>query len=291
MKYAFAFDHRDEFDIADMARVLKFSRSGYYEWCSRRTSGKKEREMEIKRDIEKIFEGSRRTYGSPRVHKILIGYGHNVGEDTVARYMHQMGLKAKQKKRHKVRTTDSNHDHPIAKNIINRDFTASRPNQKWLSDITYIRTGEGWLYLTGILDLFSRKIVGWSFSESLAHQGVLDALAMACQNRNPQEQLIFHSDRGVQYACTEFREELKKLKFTQSMSRKGDCWDNAPMESFFHTLKTELVYHTEFRTRAEARAAIFEWIECFYNRVRIHSANDYKSPLAMEEGLMLAEAA
>jgi transposase InsO family protein len=291
MKYAFAFDHREEFDIADMARVSEFSRSGNYDWASRPTSERLGREMAIKRDIEKIFMGSRQTYGSPRVHHELVGFGHDVGEDTVARYMRDMGLKARQTKKHKVRTTDSNHQHPIAKNIIDRDFTASRPNEKWLSDITYIRTGEGWLYLTGILDLFSRKIVGWSFSESLAHQGVLDALAMACQNRSPQEQLIFHSDRGVQYACAEFREEMKKLKFIQSMSRKGDCWDNAPMESFFHTLKTELVYHAEFRTRAEARAAIFEWIECFYNRVRIHSANDYKSPLAMEEGLMLAEAA
>ncbi len=291
MKYAFAFDHRGEFDIADMARVLRFSRSGYYDWVSRPAGERVVRKMTIKRVIEDIFKGSRQTYGSPRVHQILIGYGYDVGEDTVARYMREMGLKAKQKKRHKVRTTDSSHKHPIAENIVNRDFKASRPNEKWLSDITYIRTDEGWLYFTGVLDLFSRRIVGWSFSESLAHQCVLDALNMACQNRSPQEDLIFHSDRGVQYACAEFREAMKRYKFIQSMSRKGDCWDNAPMESFFHTLKTELVYHMQFRTRAEARAAIFEWIECFYNRIRIHSANGYKSPLAKEEGLMLAKAA
>jgi transposase InsO family protein len=290
MKYAFAFDHRDEFELHVQSRVLEFSRSGYYAWAARDISGRTQKELLVKMAIEKIFLGSRSTYGSPRVHNILRGHGFSIGEDTVARYMRSMGLRAKQKKKYKVRTTDSNHSNPIAENILQRNFHADAPGRIWLSDITYVYTDEGWLYLTAILDLCTREVVGWNFSESLAHYGALAALEMAVQRKKPAPGLIFHTDRGVQFACAPFRDRLLALGYIPSMSRRGDCWDNAPMESFFHTTKTEYVYHEHFYTRKQAKAGLFEWIEVFYNRIRIHSSIGYKTPVEFGEGFMLTEA-
>jgi transposase InsO family protein len=196
--------------------------------------------------------------------------------------MKKLGIKPRVKKKFRVQTTDSNHDHPIAPNLLDQVFTAERPNQVWLSDITYIPTGEGWLYLASILDLFSRSIVGWSMSSSLEAAGAIAALKMAVDRRSPPSGLIHHSDRGVQYACKDYRKLLKQHGIVPSMSRKGNCYDNAMKESFFHTLKTELVVHENYRTREEARASLFDYIEAFYNRQRSHSSLGYCSPLEFE---------
>ena len=215
--------------------------------------------------------------------------GINISEDTVARYMRDMGLYAKSKKKFKApATTDSNHPHPIADNKVGRNFVASKPNETWLSDLTYIKTGEGWLYLVSVMDLFSRKIVGWNLSTSLEADGTIAALEMAVKSQKPGPGLTFHSDQGVQYACKQFRSRIEVYGFIQSMSRRGDCYDNAPMESFFHTLKTEYVHHEEFFELEQAALGVFEWIECFYNRKRIHSSIGYKTPVEKEEEFMLA---
>ena len=274
-----------------MCDVLSVSRSGYYAWKTRDNSKKELKLLDLKRKIEGIFMGSKKTYGSPRVFQVLKGLGIPVGIDTVAKHMSDMGLRAKTKRKFRVKTTDSNHSNPIAPNLLQQNFSVSKPSSVWLSDITYVATDEGWLYVFSIMDLCTRKIVGWSLAESLSHEPLLAALAMALKRQNFEPGLIFHSDRGVQYACDAFRKALADLKFIQSMSAKGNCYDNAPMESFFHTFKTELVYQTRFSTRAQARSEIFQWIEDFYNRERIHSSIGYKSPVAFEEELMLTRAA
>lgn len=290
MKYAFIVEHRESLEISRLCDLLDVSRSGYYAWLRRDSTEKQKSKNQLKRDIDKAFIGSRETYGAPRVHQVITGM-HDVSVGTVARRMREMGLKARGKRRFKVVTTDSKHSLPVAENKLEQNFVAAAPNTVWLSDITYVDTAEGWLYVTSILDLCTRKIVGWNFSTSLAHEGVMAALEMAVKQQKPYSGLIFHSDRGVQYACKEFREKLAALHFVQSMSRKGNCYDNAPMESFFHTLKTEFVHHVEFATIEEAKRAIFEWIECFYNRQRLHSSIDYKTPIAKEESFMIAKAA
>jgi len=267
------------------------SRSGYYAWEKRDDSAKLRKLDDLKRKIEDIFMGSKKTYGSPRVFQVLKGLGLQVGKETVANLMRDMGLRAKTKKRFRVKTTDSNHTNPIAPNLLQQNFCVAKASSVWLSDITYVETGEGWLYVFSIMDLCTRKNVGWSLADNLSHLPLLSALEMALNRQITAPGLIFHSDRGVQYACEAFRKKLADLKFMQSMSGKGNCYDNAPMESFFHTFKTELVYQTKFATKAEARRAIFEWIEEFYNRERIHSSIGYKSPVAFEEELMLTEAA
>ena len=274
-----------------MCAVLGVSRSGYYSWKNRDDTEKEKRLYDLKRKIEDIFMGSRKTYGSPRVFQVLKGMGIKICEDSVADLMRDMGLMAKTKKKFKVNTTDSNHKNPIAKNLLKQNFEVKKPSTVWLSDITYVGTGEGWLYVFSIMDLCTRKIVGWSFADNLSHVPLLAALEMALKRQETAPGLIFHSDRGVQYACDIFRQKLAELKFLQSMSAKGNSYDNAPMESFFHTFKTELVYQTTFKTIAEAKTTIFEWTEAFYNRERIHSSIGYKSPVAYEEELMLTTSA
>lgn len=265
------------------------SRSGFYTWLERDPSAREQERLRIKRNIEEIFMGSRQTYGSPRVWEVLVGMGFNISEDTVARYMREMGLYAKSKRKFKApKTTDSNHPHPVAPNKLDRNFVATKPNEVWLSDLTYIKTTEGWLYLVTVMDLYSRKIVGWNLSRSLEASGTLMALEMAVKRQKPCPGLIFHSDRGVQYACHDFRAKIAEYGFIQSMSRRGDCYDNAPMESFFHTLKTEYIHHEKFIEICQAMSGVFEWIECFYNRKRIHSSIGYKTPVAYEEEFMLA---
>jgi putative transposase len=274
-----------------MCSVFGVSTSGYYSWKNRDNSNKEQKVYELKRKIEDVFTGSRKTYGAPRVFQVLKGLGLNVGKCTVARMMRDMGLMAKTKRRFKVKTTDSNHQNPISPNILEQNFDVEKPSTVWLSDITYVETGEGWLYVFSIMDLCTRKIVGWSFADSLSHEAALESLEMALKRQKYSPGLIFHTDRGVQYTCEVFRKKLQDIKFIQSMSRKGNCYDNAPMESFFHTFKTELVYQTTFQTKEDARTAIFEWIEEFYNRQRIHSSIGYKSPVDYEEALMLNLAA
>lgn len=233
--------------------------------------------------IENIFEASKQTYGSPRITVELEKHGYKISRPKVAKLMKQAGLKSKVKKKYRV-TTDSNHDFPIAPNLLNRNFTPDKINKVWVSDITYIRTKQGWLYLTIIMDLFDRQIIGWSLSKTMhAVNTIIPAWRMAVLKRKITEELIFHSDQGVQYACTKFTNILKNYSFVkQSMSRKANCWDNAVAESFFKTLKTELIYHQEYKTRNEAEIAVFEYIEVWYNRKRLHSSLGYLTPVEYE---------
>ena len=267
-----------------LCEVLQVTRSGYYAWRDRPQSRRQQRRAELMKQIRQVHEESRATYGSPRVTPELNDRGLDVCENTVARYMREAGLAVKPRKRFVPRTTDSDHEHPIAPNRLERDFAASAPDRKWACDLTYIFTEEGWLYLSVVIDLFSRKLVGWSMSDDLKASGVAEALQMAVARRRPGPDagLLHHSDRGVQYACARYRALLAEHGIACSMSRPGNCYDNALAESFFGTLKTELVHRTRYATRAQARASVFEWIECWYNRRRRHSSLGYLSPEAFE---------
>jgi transposase InsO family protein len=267
-------DHRQAFSITVMCRVLGVSRSGYYAWRKRALSSRKMADQQLTEQIEAIHRHSRRTYGPVRVQVELAEQGIKCGHNRVARLMREVGLSAKQSRKFRISTTDSNHDDPIAPHLLERDFQANRPNQKWLGDITFIPTAAGWLYLAVILDLFSWRIVGWAMGDSLDRSLVLAALRMAIETRKPAPGLLHHSDPGSQYASHDYRALLTKYQIQASMSRKGNCYDNAPMESFFATLKTELIHQRRYLTRREAQTDIFEYIEVFYNRYRCHSALD-----------------
>jgi transposase InsO family protein len=271
--------------VAICCDVLEVSRSGYYEWLDREPSGQARRREELAAKIQAIHDENRRVYGSPRVHQVLKSQGESVCENTVAKLMKQRQIKAKTKKKFVPRTTDSAHAQPLAKNLLNREFSALAPNEKWAVDITYIPTDEGWLYLAGVMDLCSRKIVGWSMREHMQTDLVSEALKMAIIHRRPGAGLLHHSDRGVQYASEDYRRLLEQSGIQASMSGKGDCWDNACAESFWSTLKTELVHHERYATREQAKQSIFEYIEVFYNRKRLHSSLGYMSPEAFETGL------
>jgi transposase InsO family protein len=265
-----------------MCRVLQVARSGYYAWRDRPISTREMANQALLARIKEIHHQSRQTYGSPRVHRALQEKGLVCGHNRVARLMRQAGVRAKQAQPFRMVTTDSNHSYPIAPNRLNQDFTAKHPNQKWLADITYVPTAEGWLYLAVVLDLYSRRIIGWAMRDSLHRQLVIEALQMALETRRPPAGLLHHSDRGSQYASDDYQALLQQYQIQPSMSRVGNCFDNAPMESFFGTLKTELIFHRQYATRTEARADIFEFIEVFYNRFRLHSALAYYSPVAFE---------
>jgi transposase InsO family protein len=283
VKYQFIADHREEFEITVMCRVLAVSRSGYYAWCKRPTSPRKMADQELIQQIKEIHQQSRQTYGSPRIQAELAENGVPCSHKRVARLMRDEELFAKQNRKFKVTTTDSAHPYPVAPNLLDQDFTAGRPNEKWLADITYIPTAEGWLYLAVVMDLYSRRIVGWTMSDSLERHLVIAALHMAIKMRQPPSGLLHHSDRGSQYASDDYQAVLTKYQIQGSMSRTGNCYDNAPMESFFGTLKTELVHHCVYQTKAEAKTDIFEYIEVFYNRFRRHSALHYQSPVNFEK--------
>ena len=260
-----------------MCEVLEVSRSGYYAWRTRGPSRRSQQRELLLAEIGEIHLKTRKVYGSPRIHEELKDRGRRCNVKTVAGIMREHGIRAKTAKKFKV-TTDSNHRRPVAENVLNRDFEVQQANQVWLADITYVWTREGWLYLAAVEDLYSRKVVGWSMSTGLTSCLVTDALEMAIERRFPGEGLLHHSDRGSQYASEDYQRLLNKHGITCSMSRKGDCYDNAPMESFFATLKKELIHHEDYETREEARRSIFEYIEVFYNRVRRHSSLGYKSP-------------
>lgn len=264
-----------------MCRVLKVSRSGYYEWRDRSESRRSWSNGRLLEKIKKVHEESRETYGVDRVHGQLIADGETCGRNRVARLMKDSNIRSKRMKKYRA-TTDSKHNHPVAENLLDRDFTVEAPDEVWVSDITYIPTGEGWLYLAALKDLFQKKIVGWSMGERITKELTVSALEMAIDRRRPPVGLIHHSDRGSQYASGDYQKKLQEHGMRCSMSKKGDPWDNAPMESFFGTLKTELVHHRKYRSRAEARAEIFEYIEVFYNRIRLQSALGMKSPTAYE---------
>lgn len=271
-----------EFTVRDCCRVLKVSPSGYYRWLRAPEGKRQQRRAELAEQVRVVHEASRRIYGAPKIRAELLRRGLKLNRKTVARIMRESSIRSKVTKKFKVRTTDSKHAHPVAANVLDRKFAAEKPDAAWLCDITYIPTREGWLYLAGVMDLCSRRIVGWSMAEHLRVELVIAALEMATTTRSPAPGLIHHSDRGVQYCCGEYRAQLEAWGMVASMSRTGDCYDNAPKESFWATLKKELVSDREFATREEARAAIFEYIEVFYNRQRIHGSLGYLSPEQFE---------
>lgn len=281
MKYKFIDVQRSLYSIRLLCRVLEISKSSYYKWVDNNRISKKDEYPSIIDKIDKIHSDSRKTYGSPRVFQKLKQAGEKISKNTVAKLMSENNIQAKTKKKFKI-TTDSKHSLSISPNLLARNFRPERINQAWCGDITYIHTNEGWLFLATVIDLYSRKIIGWSMNNRMKKSLVVDAMKMALGHRKAENGLIFHSDRGSQYCSDEFRKILKLNNIRQSMSRKGNCWDNAVAESFFSTLKKDLVFHEEFETRNEAKRKIFEYIEVFYNRERIHSVLDFKSPIEYE---------
>jgi putative transposase len=286
MKYEFIKTYRSEFTVKKMCRVLNVRRSSFYGWVKRTPSQREVKNRILLAEIVKIHDKYEQTYGSPRMRAELNSQGHKCGISRVTNLMNKHNIVAKTTKKFKV-TTDSNHAQPVAPNLLEQQFTAKEPNVIWIADITYIWTREGWLYLAAVLDVYSRKIVGWSMSNRITKELVIDALNQAYWKRKPTEGLIFHSDRGSQYASIDFRQLLTRYKMRQSMSGKGNCYDNAMMESFFHTLKTERVYWRSYQTREQAMQCIFEYIEMFYNRERRHSGISYNSPSDYERVFML----
>lgn len=274
--------HQTEFRVTAMCRALEVSAAGYYRW-RRREPGRRARENE--RVVDKIkaaHAASRGIYGSPKIHLELRKQGEVVNRKRVVRLMRKHGLKARRVKKFR-RTTDSRHSLPVAKNVLARQFRARRPDQVWVSDITYLQTDEGWLYLVVFIDLYSRLVVGWAVSERLEASFVTEAFMQGQQRRGRAVTPLVHSDRGSQYASEAFRQRLAAWECRQSMSRRGNCWDNAVAESFFSLLKSELIHHERFHTRQEAKDKLFDYIEVFYNRSRIHSASDYFAPAEYED--------
>ncbi len=279
MRFEFIEQHREEWPITLMCQVLDVSRSGFYAWRQRPESESAQRRSELVEQMKSVHSDfDMKNYGSPRMHEELVSRGHDVCENTVAKLMRDHGMRAARSRKFRV-TTDSRHSLPVAENILDREFEQATPDRVWLADITYIWTREGWLYLACVLDSCTRKIVGWSMSERMEKGLVLDALQSAVAQRRPDTAaLLHHSDRGSQYASHAYQELLREQNITCSMSRKGNCWDNAMMESFFATLKQERVYQEDYVTRAEARSSVFDYIERFYNRQRRHSALGHMSP-------------
>lgn len=282
MRFAFIEAHRQTFDLEVMCRVLEVSRSGFYAWRGRPQPQRSRDDQRLTEQIAVVHATSRAVYGAPRVHAELRAQGVQVSRPRVSRLMRQAGLRGRCKRRYQ-HTTNSRHQHPVAENVLARDFSAQGPDQKWVADITYLPTLEGWLYLAVVLDVFSRRVVGWSMGTTLEARLALDALEMARVARKPTGSLVHHSDRGVQYASNAYRWALEGIGATVSMSRRGNCWDNALCESFFASLKTELDLEYPHRTKRETRAMVFDYLEVFYNRQRRHSSLDYLSPAAFEE--------
>jgi transposase InsO family protein len=271
-------DQRGFWPVRIMCDALNVSASGYYAWRSRPESARKIANRGLLDDIQRVHAHHRERYGAPRIHAELRAEGQIISRKRIERVMRRHGIRARAPRRYRVCTTDSKHSLPVAANLLHQNFVAQRPNQVWLADITYIPTGEGWLYLAVILDLFTRKVVGWAMRDHMRAELTIAALTMAIQRRRPGPGLTHHSDRGSQYAAGDYRDILRAAAVTQSMSRKANCWDNAPMESFFGTLKTELVHQREYPDRDAARRDLFAYIEGYYNRQRIHSAIGYITP-------------
>jgi putative transposase len=275
-------DHRDEFRVVKMCQVFGVSRSGYYAWLKRPISSQKNRKEQLIKQIRNEYLQSNQIYGSPKITKELQKQGVCVSQKTVARLMQQEGLHSITVRKYKA-TTNSNHPYNVYANLLDQNFVANKPNQVWMSDITYIHTDEGWLYLASIMDLYTRKIVGWHIDVRMTKELVIQALKRALAQETIAEGIMHHSDRGSQYASHEYQKILKKEKFQVSMSRKGNCYDNAVLESFHSVLKKEWVYPKKYRTREEAKSSIFKYIEVFYNRKRSHSALKYVSPIQFEK--------
>lgn len=282
MKYGFMYRYRNEFSVERMSKVLNVSRSGYYAFIKAAPAKREQANRTLIEKIKKVHKESRQTYGSPRIHADLIEQGEKCSRKRVARLMRREGIQAKMKKRFKV-TTRVNPKASAAPNLLQQDFSASNANKRWVADITYVATMEGWLYVAAVMDLFSRRIVGLAMNDRMTADLVTDAIKYAIIHRQPEEGLLHHSDRGCQYTSLSFQQLLKIHSITVSMSGTGNCFDNAAMESFFHTLKTEHVYFEWYRTREEAKQSIFEYIEVFYNRKRRHSTLGYLAPAIFEE--------
>jgi transposase InsO family protein len=283
MTFRFIAQHKDRWPVRLLCQALEVSPAGYSAWRRRPASAREQRQQALVVEIRAIHAEVKARYGSPRVHAELIARGQDCCLNTVATLMHDNDIAAKTRRKFRCTTTDSDHDLPVADNLLDRRFDPSGANEVWLADITYIPTREGWLYLAAVEDLYSRRVVGRAMAEHMESRLVVDALGMAIQRRLPGEELLAHSDRGSQYAGAHYQRLLARHGITCSMSRRGDCWDNAPMESFFASLKKELVHDADFATRAEARAALFEYIEVFSNGQRRHSSLGYVSPAEYEQ--------
>jgi transposase InsO family protein len=281
VKFAFIAAEKASYPVAVLCKLLDVSRSGFYEWLEHEPSGHELEDERLKVHVAAIYERDRKVVGAPSIHAALRDAGINVSRKRVARLMRELGIRSLRKNRFRA-TTDSNHSLPVAENVLDRKFEVDAPDLAWVTDITYVWTSEGWLYLAVVLDLFSRRVVGFSTSNRIDRALVLSALDMAVGRRAPNAGLVHHSDRGSQYASTDYQDALHRLGVVCSMSRRGNCWDNAVAESFFATLKTELVYLTKFKTREEAKRAIFDFIESFYNHRRRHSRLGYVSPVEFE---------
>jgi putative transposase len=282
MKYQFIEQYKQEFPVVVMCRVLSVSESGFYAWRKRPTCQRQREDAQLTEVIRQEFSTHQGRYGSPRIHRELREQGKSCSRKRVARLRREAGLCAKRKRR-RVMTTKRDEAHPVAPNLLNREFHANEPNKKWVTDITYIATAQGWLYLAVILDLYSRMIVGWSMSSNGDEALVENALLMALARRHPQAGLLHHSDRGSQYTSRAYQQLLEQSKMLVSMSRKGNCWDNAAMESFFGSLKEECVGNTTYASHEQARLALFTYLEVYYNRMRRHSTLGYVSPLVYEQ--------
>ena len=281
MKYAFIKAHQEVFAVTRMCELFSVSQSAYYDWLTRPESQRSEEDRRLSEKVKQSHEASREVYGARRICEDLLSDGETVSRTRVGRLMEEQGLASKTKRKFKA-TTNSNHNQPVAPNLLNREFNVAHPDTVYAGDITYISTDEGWLYLAVLIDLYSRAVVGWAMSERMTAPLVNDALMMALWKRKPAAGLMVHSDRGSQYASKLYQGMITSNGFICSMSRRGNCWDNAPSESFFHTLKTELTHHQRYRTREEAKQEIFEYIEVFYNRQRRHSTIGYQAPLAYD---------
>jgi len=280
--FAWIEERRAEWPVTHLCRVLEVSRSGFYAWRSREPSATDVRREELIEQVKEIHVEAKGRYGSPRMHAELVARGHACCVNAVARVMREAGIAAKTKRKFR-QTTDSNHPHPVAENVLDRQFDPGEPNASWVTDVTYVPTREGWLYLAVVIDLFSRMVVGWSMAATMTSRLVVDALEMALtRRRGGSSGLVAHSDRGSQYASEHYRRRLSEEGITCSMSRRGNCWDNAPTESFFASLKKELVHDEDYATRDEAKASMFDYIEAFYNRVRRHSTLGYVAPAEYE---------
>ena len=281
MRYAFIDDHRDSYSVTQLCGVMKVSCRGFYDWLKRPDSKRAFENRKLLEKIRDIFVDNKQVYGAPRIHKELIDQGFSCSLNRVARLMKAADIVPKTVRRFRI-TTDSRNSKKPAENKLNRDFSATGCNEKWVADVTYIPTREGWLFLAAVMDLFSRRIIGWSMGDRLTAKLSVDALQDALNRRGEVVGLLHHSDQGKEYYASDYQKLLEEHTILCSMSRKGNCWDNAAMESFFHSLKVEQVHHDDYRTRSEARAVIFEYIELFYNRKRRHSAINYMSPVEYE---------
>jgi putative transposase len=284
VKYQFIKSQRTHFKVVVMCRVLEVSRSGFYDWLGRPESCRTKRHRHLTNKIRRIHFETKQIYGSPRIRDELVDQGEKVGVNTVAHLMRKNNI---QSKVHKcfIATTDSRNTKKPAENILNQEFDAQKPNQKWVSDVTFIPTGKGWLFLATVMDLYSRRVIGWAMSNKNNSELTENALKMACTQRGNVKGVLLHSDQGNTYSSATYQKLLHKIGAMCSMSRKGNCWDNAPMESFFHSLKTEWVVFEKYQTRSEARSSIFSYIELFYNRKRRHSSIGNKSPMAFEAAM------